>query len=201
MGVDWRPAAARFRATVATVVLALSLAVASSGSAAPLSWSSPVLVDRGVPHAAISLGIGAVSCPSVSLCVAFDDLGNVLTSTTPAVVSSWRVMKLRGAPVGVFVCRRRSERRRAELDESNRRHSGVACRSRRRRQGSGRRGSAVEHLVPVGLALRPRRHRRRRYDFDEPERGSTRMVASAGGWHEFAERCRLSLSHVMRGRR
>ena len=98
----------RHVAFAATVVLVFSVVVASSASAAPpLVWSAPVLVDQAVPPAVISsLGIGAVSCPSVSLCVAFDDLGNVFTSTNPAVVGDWKRTRLRGAlgfgwPTGV----------------------------------------------------------------------------------------------------
>jgi hypothetical protein len=45
------------------------------------SWSR-VLVD----HAA---GVSSISCPTISLCVAVDEHGNVLTSTTPSGTTPW----------------------------------------------------------------------------------------------------------------
>ena len=73
---------------------------ASAAPAQPLAWSAPVLVDQGVPqHAVASFGIRALSCPSVSLCVALDDLGNVLTTTNPGLISSWTVTRMRGGVV------------------------------------------------------------------------------------------------------
>jgi len=86
----------RWGALIAAVVSVFSLMVASPASAQPpLPWSAPVLVDREVPVAAL-FGLGEFYCPSVSLCVVIDSLGNVLTSTSPALVTSWRVAKLRG---------------------------------------------------------------------------------------------------------
>jgi hypothetical protein len=80
------------------VVIVFAMACTASATIDPrLVWSAPVLVDRGVAGTANSGGIQALSCPSVSLCVAFDDLGNLVTSTKPADVASWRVRKLPAA--------------------------------------------------------------------------------------------------------
>jgi hypothetical protein len=69
------------------VLLALAAGFAQRAAAepatAPLYWSSPVAVDPG--H-----GFYGISCPSVSLCVAADYAGNIVTSTHPATeVSAW----------------------------------------------------------------------------------------------------------------
>jgi hypothetical protein len=57
------------------------LLVGSARAASPLSWGAPVLIDQQLPF---TLGNGGgVSCPSVSLCVAVDGAGNVVTSTDP----------------------------------------------------------------------------------------------------------------------
>lgn len=45
----------------------------------PLRWSSPRLIDREPQHGA-SIPLHGVSCPTISLCVAVDERGNVLTS-------------------------------------------------------------------------------------------------------------------------
>src|SRR2546430_11743306 len=47
----------------------------------PLSWTLPRQIEHEPPFAGNL--ISAVSCPSVSLCVAVDDVGNVLTSRNP----------------------------------------------------------------------------------------------------------------------
>lgn len=64
----------------------------------PLTWNAPLLVDHQPPWA--SNYPHAVSCPSVTLCVAVDSLGNVIASTHPAGgASAWRITAVR--------CRRR----------------------------------------------------------------------------------------------
>jgi hypothetical protein len=94
----------RGRLVLAAMVAVLAVAVSFVGSAAALEWSAPVLVDghvpRGAPHSA---GITTLSCPSVSLCVAFDSEGYLVMSSTPAVPTSWTVVQVRGAdsPTGV----------------------------------------------------------------------------------------------------
>ena len=61
----------------------LILATSASAAGAPLNWSAPEVIDSG--HS-----ITGVACPSVSLCVAVDNGGNVLTSTNPAGgVGTW----------------------------------------------------------------------------------------------------------------
>ena len=78
------------------------LVAAAPSSALPrFRWSAPVLVDSAVPRASISLGLVTVSCPSVSLCVAFDSEGRLVTSTDPAVPTTWKVAKVGGEPLGV----------------------------------------------------------------------------------------------------
>jgi hypothetical protein len=84
-----------------TLGLAAALTLAGGAvarAAGPLSWSSPVLVDNHSPYASSDGGLpaGAVSCPSIRLCVLVDDLGNVITSTNPAGPgSSWRLARSR----------------------------------------------------------------------------------------------------------
>jgi hypothetical protein len=80
-----------------TILAAGTLSLAGTARAAvPLHWSAPVQIDSGVPFQAIA-------CPSPSLCVAFDDLGQVATSTAPTDYRSWRIGHLLGirAPVDV----------------------------------------------------------------------------------------------------
>jgi hypothetical protein len=66
------------------VTCAGAIAAGAAGAQAPLGWSGAVQADSS----AGAKGITAVSCPSVSLCVAVDDNGNVLYSTSPAT-GSW----------------------------------------------------------------------------------------------------------------
>ena len=78
------------------------LVAAAPSSALPrFRWSAPVLVDSAVPRASLSLGLVTVSCPSVSLCVAFDSEGRLVTSTDPAVPTTWKVAKVGGEPLSV----------------------------------------------------------------------------------------------------
>jgi hypothetical protein len=82
----------RFLALVA-VALALLACSARKASAATFSWSAPVLVDEAAARTTDSSGITALSCPSMSLCVALDEFGNVLTSTSPGDPGSWRKIR------------------------------------------------------------------------------------------------------------
>jgi hypothetical protein len=61
---------------------ACGLAAAPASALPPLAWSTPLLIDPApTVHANLnSRALDAVSCPSVSLCIAVDALGNVLTS-------------------------------------------------------------------------------------------------------------------------
>src|ERR1700693_3683005 len=51
----------------------------TSTTGSPLTWSAPVRVVHQPPFVANRLT--SVSCPSTSLCVAVDEVGNVVTST------------------------------------------------------------------------------------------------------------------------
>jgi hypothetical protein len=147
----------RWMAFAATVVVVFSVVVVASAMAdARLVWSAPVLVDRAVPRGAGSLGIQALACPAVSLCVAFDDLGNLVTSTRPGSVGSWRTTRLPGAR-GLFSSNRPLE-------------GGVSCPSvsfcvalTSSRSGGGRvivstapaSGPRAWHIERVGVAVNP----------------------------------------------
>ncbi len=61
---------------IAFLVVAPGTAVASGS----LTWSSPMLVDR-LPDQGAPIPLTSISCPSASLCVAADEVGNVLTAT------------------------------------------------------------------------------------------------------------------------
>jgi hypothetical protein len=63
-------------------------------ASAPLSWSSPLLIDRHAHHGA-SIPISGISSPSASLCVAVDQDGRVLTSSGQAgSFASWKITKI-----------------------------------------------------------------------------------------------------------
>jgi hypothetical protein len=79
-----RRLARRLGFVFAAATCACAIAAAAAGAQAPLGWSGAVQSDSS----AGSKGITAVSCPSVSLCVAVDGNGNVLYSTSPAT-NSW----------------------------------------------------------------------------------------------------------------
>ena len=59
-------------------------------AAADLSWSAPALIDGAPSGEAFS----ALSCPSVTLCVAPDQNGGVATTTAPGVSGAWTVTRL-----------------------------------------------------------------------------------------------------------
>jgi hypothetical protein len=73
---------------VAFVVLGLGFsAVASVRGGVPLRWSSPIRVAPG--------SLYDISCPTASLCVAIDNVGDVVTSTRPASgTSPWAAFRL-----------------------------------------------------------------------------------------------------------
>ncbi len=64
---------------------------ATAASSSPFTWSSPEMIDSGGTTTPPQLS--GVSCPSVSLCVAVDSYGNVVSSTEPANLGSWRVSR------------------------------------------------------------------------------------------------------------
>jgi hypothetical protein len=61
--------------------LALGLRPSAASAAGPLSWSVPALIDHQAPFSGNV--VTGLSCPSTSLCVGVDDVGNVLTATNP----------------------------------------------------------------------------------------------------------------------
>jgi hypothetical protein len=66
--------------------------------AGPLSWSAPRLIDPQVPPLFSRHQLVAVSCASVSACVAVDDHGEVLSSTDPvAGAGAWRTDRMLAA--------------------------------------------------------------------------------------------------------
>ncbi len=65
----------------AAILLGSSLASPTASAAGLLSWSAPVLLDHQAPFEGNR--VTDVSCPSTTLCVAVDAVGNVLTSSNP----------------------------------------------------------------------------------------------------------------------
>jgi hypothetical protein len=65
---------------LAVAMCAAGIGASTAQAATPLTWAAPILSDT-TPGTA---GITALSCQSLSLCVAVDDAGNVLSSTAPA---------------------------------------------------------------------------------------------------------------------
>jgi hypothetical protein len=84
---------------------AATLPAASLGSAGLVGlpgWSAPKLIDRSAgPNTA---GFNGLSCPSASLCVAVNGSGEVLTTTSPAVVSSWQAVRLPARQLAAVSC-------------------------------------------------------------------------------------------------
>jgi hypothetical protein len=77
-----RRRARRAGLAVAAAILGLcALGTSAALAQAPLAWQAPTGSDSSSPGA---LGITAVSCQSSSLCVAVDDAGDVLSTTSPA---------------------------------------------------------------------------------------------------------------------
>lgn len=76
---------------IGIVVPAAALAVHVQGATADgLSWSAPALIDSAPSGEVFS----ALSCPSVTLCVAPDGNGGVATTTDPAGSAAWTVTRL-----------------------------------------------------------------------------------------------------------
>lgn len=65
-------------------------------TSSPLTWAAPVRVDHQVEGLGYNQVYG-VACPSSRLCVAVDEVGNVLTSTNPTGgARAWRVTHVDG---------------------------------------------------------------------------------------------------------
>src|SRR5690242_1142759 len=77
-------------------LVALMLACSPTGASAagpPVRWSTPRSIDTVAPLS-VTHAIGAVACPSASLCVAVDDVGNVLRSSAPTSgASAWTLTR------------------------------------------------------------------------------------------------------------
>jgi hypothetical protein len=74
-------------ALAAAIASACALGASAAQAQAPLAWQTPIGSDTSSPGV---LGITAVSCQSSSLCVAVDDAGDVLSTTSPAT-NDWGV--------------------------------------------------------------------------------------------------------------
>jgi Bacterial Ig-like domain len=73
---------------VTAVLAATALGPASALGAGPLSFGQPVKIDQ-------SFGLGGVSCPAESLCVAGDSAGDIVSSTQPTQgASAWTLTSL-----------------------------------------------------------------------------------------------------------
>jgi hypothetical protein len=88
--------------------VAVVVGLVPAQASAALSWGAPALIRPGPPYASPN-AFSAVSCPSTSLCVAFDQAGNVVTSTRPTEgFSSWRVTNVERSAglfgLGAFSC-------------------------------------------------------------------------------------------------
>jgi hypothetical protein len=69
---------------VLTAVVAAISSPSQALAAAPLSWSAPATIDSGQ-------ALSAIACPTRGLCVAVDEAGRIVASTTPAAgASSWK---------------------------------------------------------------------------------------------------------------
>jgi hypothetical protein len=83
---------------LALVSVVFGLALGATGiarGANPLGWSAPVLVNH---QPVLSTRLVAVSCPTVSLCVATDNQGNVVSSTDPTGgYGAWRTVHIDSA--------------------------------------------------------------------------------------------------------
>src|SRR5665213_492266 len=70
--------------------IAVTPAPSPMPTAGPLTWSAPLRIDHQPPFAGNL--VEGVSCPSVGLCVAVDQVGDVVTSNNPAGgAAAWTV--------------------------------------------------------------------------------------------------------------
>jgi hypothetical protein len=89
----------------ALALLLLAVAAAPAGAQVP-SWGAPRFVDHPPPYSAAPAAdtepLAAISCPTASLCVAVDDLGNILTSTSPGTnPGRWSITYLDRRPAAL----------------------------------------------------------------------------------------------------
>src|SRR2546421_31712 len=83
----------RLVAALAAVLFGLLAVAAAAAVAVPLNWSLPAEIDHQPPYDGNgNQPVFAISCPSISLCIAVDEWGNVLTSTNPTGgAGAWNV--------------------------------------------------------------------------------------------------------------
>ena len=84
-------------AAITAVVVVSGVASAPAGASEPLVWSRPLLIDHQQPFSS-NHELTDVSCPSISLCVASDDEGDILSSRDPSVggTAGWTVQHVDG---------------------------------------------------------------------------------------------------------
>ena len=80
----------RVCAGVVCAGLTLAATAVPAAATARLSWSPARLIDPG-SGLGRGVSLSGVSCPSVSLCVAVDDAGDVVTSTAPTSGARWTI--------------------------------------------------------------------------------------------------------------
>jgi len=105
------------------------------GSASASTWSDAVPVTHQAPFA-LAGALGGVSCPSLGLCVATDNLGNVVSTTKPEA-GTWQ----RASLVGAGVIRR---------PQTNLGSFGISCPSAELCVTLDRRGDVVSSTSPAG---------------------------------------------------
>lgn len=87
-----------FAAAIGLVLAVVVLPSASATAVRPLAWTTPAAFDLGQNGSNLPY---AVSCASVSLCVAVDGYGNVITSTNPTGgASTWSQANVESMIVG-----------------------------------------------------------------------------------------------------
>jgi hypothetical protein len=85
---------------IALTLVSTTVAAAPASAARPLKWSAPRLIDQVRPFSNL-LSLGAISCPSASLCVAADEDGNLVSSGQPSGGSStWHAAMINGVSCG-----------------------------------------------------------------------------------------------------
>jgi len=63
--------------------------------ASPLRWTRPSLIPHQPPYSSFTPSFTALSCPSTTVCVGADSLGDVVTSHDPSGgVTAWRTTRL-----------------------------------------------------------------------------------------------------------
>jgi hypothetical protein len=85
----WLRVGRRAESVLFLVVLCVAVGAVTASDASAFSWGAPLSVDSGTLIDGDPAGITGMSCPSASLCVAVDNAGNVLASTSPTTGEPW----------------------------------------------------------------------------------------------------------------